>query len=89
MSFTGKSPGVIAPQPFYGRRGMGRMGLIWGMIGGVFLTGLVLLILHHRDTMNNALDTGQCLLTKTGPGVATTLKHTVRLCYRWMFNACG
>lgn len=53
------------------------------------LTVGVTLILHHRDTVNNALDTGECLVNKDVRGFFEMLRHFLHQAYRWIFKACG
>ncbi|KAA5927682.1 hypothetical protein F3I58_23380 [Pantoea sp. VH_4] len=53
------------------------------------LTVGVTLILHHRGTVNNALDTGQCLVARDVRGFFEFLKHILHQAYRWIFKACG
>ncbi|WP_244631013.1 hypothetical protein [Pantoea agglomerans] len=49
----------------------------------------IALILHHRDTVNNALDTGQCLVARDVKGFFEFLRHLLHQAYRWIFRACG
>lgn len=54
----------------------------------VMITG-VILIIHHRDSVNNALETGQCLVDQEVNGFFEILRHFLHLAYRWIFKACG
>ncbi|ARF51979.1 hypothetical protein DSJ_17540 [Pantoea stewartii subsp. stewartii DC283] len=53
------------------------------------LTVGVTLILHHRDTVNNALDTGKCLVNNNVRGFFDILRHLLHQVYRWIFKSCG
>jgi len=53
------------------------------------LTIGIILILHHRDIVNNALDTGQCLVVRDVKGFFELLRHLLHQAYRWIFRACG
>ncbi|MCW0974168.1 hypothetical protein [Pantoea sp. JV6] len=55
----------------------------------IFMAGSVMLIIEHRDSMNNALDTGECLAGEQFHGLIDFLKHLLRLAYRFIFKACG
>lgn len=49
----------------------------------------IMLILYHRNPVNNALETGQCLAEKGARGLIELLRHFLHHAYRWIFRACG
>jgi hypothetical protein len=55
----------------------------------LILTVGLILILHHRDTVNNAMDTGECLVNRDVRGFFEMLRHLLHQAYLWIFNACG
>lgn len=59
------------------------------LAGVMLITGCVMLIIEHRDSMNNALDTGQCLVSKGASDFFKDLKMMFHQLYRWIFKACG
>ena len=59
------------------------------LAGVMLITGCVMLIIEHRDSMNNALDTGQCLVNKGASDFLESIRHLLHRAYRWIFKACG
>jgi len=49
----------------------------------------VVMVIEHRDSVNNALDTGECLIDGEFHNVIDRLKHLLRISYRFIFKACG
>lgn len=47
------------------------------------------MIIDHRDSVNNALDTGECLADGEFHNLIDKLKHLLRISYRLIFKACG
>ncbi|MEZ3501394.1 hypothetical protein [Pantoea sp. KPR_PJ] len=71
--------------PFYNLTGKQ-----WVLLaGGCVLAAGVMLILHHRDSVNNALDTGACLADEGVKDFFGMLKHLLHQAYRFVFKACG
>ncbi|WP_442796909.1 hypothetical protein [Pantoea vagans] len=49
----------------------------------------IMMILDHRNSVNNALETGQCLAEEGAEGFLEILRHFLHHAYRWIFKACG
>ncbi|MDQ1214823.1 hypothetical protein [Pantoea anthophila] len=49
----------------------------------------IILILEHRNAVNNALETGQCLAEEGAENILGALRHFLHHAYRWIFKACG
>jgi hypothetical protein len=49
----------------------------------------IMLIVNHRDSLNNALDTGNCLVEDGIHEFFASLKLFLHQAYRWIFKACG
>jgi len=60
--------------------------LIFTLIAGVIA---IMVILDHRNTVNNALETGQCLAEEGAEDLFEALRHFLHHAYRWIFRACG
>lgn len=60
--------------------------LIFTLIAG---TMAIMMILDHRNSVNNALETGQCLAVEGAEGLLEMLRHFLHHAYRWIFKACG
>lgn len=63
--------------------------IVSAIAGIFFIAAGVMLVMHHRDSVNNALDTGRCLTNDGFKGFFEMLKHFLRQAYRWIFKACG
>lgn len=59
------------------------------LAGVMLITCCVMLIIDHRGSTNNALDTGQCLVSKGASDFVKDLKMMFHQLYRWIFHACG
>ncbi|MFV9669534.1 hypothetical protein [uncultured Pantoea sp.] len=60
--------------------------LVIALIAGVVA---IMMILDHRNAVNNALETGQCLAEEGAEGFLEMLRHFLHHAYRWIFKACG
>lgn len=60
--------------------------LIFTLIAGA---AAIMMLLEHRDSVNNALETGQCLAEKGAEDLMEVLRHFLHHAYRWIFKACG
>ncbi|KAF6678855.1 hypothetical protein ABEI33_11750 [Pantoea agglomerans] len=60
--------------------------LIFTLIAGAMA---IMMILDHRNSVNNALETGQCLLGEGAESLLEVLRHFLHHAYRWIFKACG
>jgi len=60
--------------------------LIFTLIAGAMT---IMMILDHRNSVNNALETGQCLVGEGAESLLEVLKHFLHHAYRWIFKACG
>ncbi|KAF6668975.1 hypothetical protein HFD92_01760 [Pantoea sp. EKM101V] len=49
----------------------------------------IIMILDHRNSVNNALETGQCLAEEGAENILGVLRHFLHHAYRWIFKACG
>ncbi|MGJ0479199.1 hypothetical protein [Pantoea agglomerans] len=49
----------------------------------------IMMILDHRNSVNNALETGQCLAEEGAEDFLEVLRHFLHHAYRWIFKACG
>ncbi|EZI31888.1 hypothetical protein BW31_03867 [Pantoea agglomerans] len=49
----------------------------------------IMMILDHRNSVNNALETGQCLVGEGAESLLEVLRHFLHHAYRWIFKACG
>lgn len=49
----------------------------------------VMMIIDHRDSVNNALDTGNCLVESGIHDFFASLKLFLHQAYRWIFKAYG
>ncbi|SFN31405.1 hypothetical protein SAMN05428971_0978 [Candidatus Pantoea varia] len=49
----------------------------------------IMMILDHRNSVNNALETGQCLAEEGAEDFMEVLRHFLHHAYRWIFKACG
>ena len=49
----------------------------------------IMMILDHRNSVNNALETGQCLAVEGAETLLEMLRHFLHHAYRWIFKACG
>lgn len=60
--------------------------LIFTLIAGAMA---IMMILDHRNSVNNALETGQCLVGEGAESLLEVLRHFLHHAYRWIFKACG
>jgi len=60
--------------------------LIFTLIAGAMA---IMMILDHRNYVNNALETGQCLVGEGAESFLEVLRHFLHHAYRWIFKACG
>ncbi|MBA8865113.1 hypothetical protein FHW11_002261 [Pantoea agglomerans] len=60
--------------------------LIFTLIAGAMT---IMMILDHRNSVNNALETGQCLVGEGAESLLEMLRHFLHHAYRWIFKACG
>lgn len=60
--------------------------LIFTLIAGAMA---IMMILGHRNSVNNALETGQCLVGEGAESLLEMLRHFLHHAYRWIFKACG
>ncbi|MBD8250592.1 hypothetical protein ABEH22_11555 [Pantoea agglomerans] len=60
--------------------------LIFTLIAGAVA---IMMILDHRNSVNNALETGQCLVGEGAESLLEVLRHFLHHAYRWIFKACG
>ncbi|KNH32713.1 MULTISPECIES: hypothetical protein [Pantoea] len=60
--------------------------LIFTLIAGAVA---IMMILDHRNSINNALETGQCLVGEGAESLLEVLRHFLHHAYRWIFKACG
>ncbi len=60
--------------------------LIFTLIAGAMA---IMMILDHRNSVNNALETGQCLAVEGAESFLEVLRHFLHHAYRWIFKACG
>lgn len=60
--------------------------LIFTLIAGAMS---IMMILDHRNSVNNALETGQCLVGEGAESLLEVLRHFLHHAYRWIFKACG
>jgi hypothetical protein len=60
--------------------------LIFTLIAGAMA---IMMILDHRNSVNNALETGQCLVGEGAESLLEMLRHFLHHAYRWIFKACG
>ena len=60
--------------------------LIFTLIAGAMT---IMMILDHRNSVNNALETGQCLVGEGAESLLEVLRHFLHHVYRWIFKACG
>lgn len=60
--------------------------LIFTLIAGAMT---IMMILNHRNSVNNALETGQCLVGEGAESLLEVLRHFLHHAYRWIFKACG
>lgn len=60
--------------------------LIFTLIAGAIA---IMVILDHRNSVNNALETGQCLVEEGAEDLLEALRHFLHHAYRWIFRACG
>ncbi|UJQ22225.1 hypothetical protein L2D04_11750 [Pantoea agglomerans] len=60
--------------------------LIFTLIAGAMA---IMMILDHRNSVNNALETGQCLVGECAESLLEMLRHFLHHAYRWIFKACG
>lgn len=60
--------------------------LIFTLIAGAVA---IMMILDHRNSVNNALETGQCLVGEGAESFLEVLRHFLHHAYRWIFKACG
>ncbi|MEN4520588.1 hypothetical protein [Pantoea agglomerans] len=60
--------------------------LIFTLIAGAMA---IMMILDHRNSVNNALETGQCLVGESAESLLEVLRHFLHHAYRWIFKACG
>lgn len=60
--------------------------LIFTLIAGAVA---IMMILNHRNSVNNALETGQCLVGEGAESLLEVLRHFLHHAYRWIFKACG
>ncbi|MGV6480781.1 hypothetical protein ACT2VT_000195 [Pantoea agglomerans] len=60
--------------------------LIFTLIAGAMT---IMMILDHRNSVNNALETGQCLVGEGAESLLELLRHFLHHAYRWIFKACG
>ena len=60
--------------------------LIFALIAG---TAGIMMILDHRNSVNNALETGQCMAGEGAEDILEVLRHFLHHAYRWIFKACG
>lgn len=60
--------------------------LIFTLIAGAMA---IMMILDHRNSVNNALETGQCLVGEGAESLLEVLRHFLHQAYRWIFKACG
>lgn len=49
----------------------------------------LMMILDHRVSVNNALETGQCLAEEGAEDFLEVLRHFLHHAYRWIFKVCG
>jgi len=49
----------------------------------------IMMILDHRNSIKNALATGQCLAEEGAVDFMEVLRHFLHHAYRWIFKACG
>lgn len=66
----------------------------WPVLSMLFFTLIagamaIMMILDHRNSVNNALETGQCLLGEGAESLLEVLRHFLHHAYRWIFKACG
>lgn len=59
---------------------------IFTLIAG---TVAIMMLLDHRNSVNNALETGQCLAVEGAESLLEMLRHFLHHAYRWIFKACG
>ncbi|AVV37995.1 MULTISPECIES: hypothetical protein [Pantoea] len=64
------------------------MVLIFTLIAGAGAV-TIMMILDHRNSVNNALETGQCLAGEGAEDILEVLRHFLHHAYRWIFQACG
>lgn len=62
--------------------------LIFMLIAGAGAVA-IMMILDHRNSVNNALETGQCLAGEGAENILEVLRHFLHHAYRWIFKACG
>jgi hypothetical protein len=62
--------------------------LIFTLIAGAGAVA-IMMILDHRNSVNNALETGQCLVEEGAEDFLEVLRHFLHHAYRWIFKACG
>jgi len=60
----------------------------------IILTSIVVavgiaMIMNHRDSVNNALDTGNCLVEEGMHDFFGSLRLFLHQAYRWIFKTCG
>ncbi|WP_010244639.1 hypothetical protein [Pantoea agglomerans] len=60
--------------------------LIFTLIAGAMT---IMMILDHRNSVNNALETGQCLVGEGAESLLEMIRHFLHHAYRWIFKACG
>lgn len=48
----------------------------------------IMLFLGHRDSFNDALETGQCLAEEGVEDFLKALRHFLHFAYRWIFKTC-
>lgn len=60
--------------------------LIFTLIAGALA---IMMLLDHRNSVNNALETGQCLAGKGAEDLLEVLRHFLHHAYRWIFKTCG
>lgn len=60
--------------------------LIFTLIAGAVA---IMMILDHRNSVNNALETGQCLVGEGAESLLEVLRYFLHHAYRWIFKACG
>lgn len=60
--------------------------LIFTLIAGAMA---IMMILDHRNSVNNALETGQCLVGEGAESLLEVLRHFLHHAYRWIFKDCG
>ena len=61
------------------------------LVAGVLIACAIaiMMILDHRNSVNNALETGQCLVEEGAEDFLEVLRHFLHHAYRWIFKACG